>query len=133
MNDTVKRMHELACQARQHAYVPYITFKVGVCLRTENNTLFVGCNVQNSALPLGFCAESAAIASMITAGERKIIEIVIVADSQSLCTPCGGCRQQFAEFTVDNAVIHMGDLQTIRKTMLFKDLLPESFSAKNLG
>src|SRR3990167_10814178 len=114
MNEMLKKMHQLACQARQNAHVPYVDFKVGVCIRTENNRLFVGCNIQNSALPLGVCAEPAAIANMIVSGEKKIAELVLVADSKIACAPCGGCRQQISEFATPNTLIHLCDLNGVK-------------------
>jgi len=42
---------------------------------------------------MGFCAEHAAIAAMITAGENRIVKIVEVSSSDGFVPPCGRCRE----------------------------------------
>src|SRR3546814_8345594 len=48
--------------------------------------LHVGANAENAAYPLGLCAEAAAIGQMIAAGDRRIVEAVLVAEDDALCT-----------------------------------------------
>lgn len=132
MNELQQQMHTLACEVRPNAHVPYVDFKVGVCIRTPDNQLFTGVNFQNSALPLGQCAEPTAIGSMVTAGYQAIAEIMIVSDSVEVCAPCGGCRQQISEFASADTLIHLCDLNGIRKTMTMTELLPASFNAQTL-
>lgn len=45
-------------------------------------------------IPEGTCAEAGAIAAMIAAGDTRIAEICVIADSPELVLPCGGCRQK---------------------------------------
>lgn len=42
---------------------------------------------------MGFCAEHAAIAAMITAGENRIVKLVAVSSSDGIIPPCGRCRE----------------------------------------
>lgn len=42
---------------------------------------------------MGFCAEHAAIAAMITAGENKVEKIVAVGGDGKIMPPCGRCRE----------------------------------------
>ncbi len=95
-------MFERARAARQRAYAPYSRFNVGACLKTAGGALYAGCNVENAAYPEGLCAEAAAIAAMIAAGEREIAAIAIVGGledgAEVRCPPCGGCRQKLYEF-----------------------------------
>lgn len=132
MNDLLKKMHQLACEVRVNAHVPYVDFKVGVCLRSLDDQLFTGCNFQNSSLPLGQCAEPSAIGSMIAAGYQAIQEVVIVSDSKEICAPCGGCRQQLSEFSNADTLVHLCDLNGVRKTMTMAELLPASFNANTM-
>ena len=132
MSDHFKKMHQLACEARENAHVPYLNFKVGVCIRTPDNHFFTGCNFQNSSLPLGQCAEPTAIGSMITGGYQEIAEVVIVANSETTCAPCGGCRQQLSEFAKPDTPIHLCDLSGVREMLTMKELLPASFSASTM-
>ena len=122
-----KKMLAQAISARNNAYAPYSKFQVGCCIRTENNLFFAGTNVENVAFGTTQCAEGAAIGAMITAGERKIKDLLLVAINDSPCTPCGNCRQQLSEFAHPDMQVHVcnprGHLQTIK----FTDLLPYSF------
>ena len=83
-------LYDAARKVREHAYAPYSGFKVGAALRTASGAIFVGCNVENVAYPEGTCAEAGAIAAMCAAGEREIVELVVVAESSSPVPPCGG-------------------------------------------
>lgn len=127
MTEHFDEMFQKALEARKNAYVPYVDFKVGTCIRTADNQLFVGANFQNASLPHGQCAESNAVGNMITCGKQKIIEVVIVGDSDSL-SPCGGCRQQLKEFADNDTPVHLCNLNGLIKTVTMGELLPMSFS-----
>ena len=72
MNDDYKTLINAAIAAREKAYAPYSAFKVGAALLDELGNVHTGCNVENSAYPLGFCAEANAIGSMINSGAYLI-------------------------------------------------------------
>ena len=65
------KMFKMAIKAHKNAYVPYSGFKVESCLRSENDHLYIGSNVENAAYPQSQCAEASAIGSLITSGEKK--------------------------------------------------------------
>src|SRR5271166_3450591 len=67
--NAIDDLFALAMVARGRAYAPYSRFQVGAALRTESGAVFLGCNVENAAFPLGVCAETSAISAMIGAGE----------------------------------------------------------------
>ena len=102
-------MLELARAAMARAYAPYSRFAVGAVVRGENGTLYAGCNVENAAFPLGCCAEASAISTLIMAGERRIIEVLVVGKGPALVSPCGGCRQRLCEFADDATPVHICD------------------------
>lgn len=124
---------EKAKQVLFNAYCPYSNFSVGVCIRSENDQLFVGCNYENSAYPLASCAEGNAIASMIAAGCREIHEVVIMTHKVPLCPPCGGCRQRISEFAKPSTRIHLCALTGETKIFTLDELLPHRFDAKTMG
>ena len=66
-----------ADEARAHAYAPYSGFRVGAAVRDERGNVHTGCNVENAAYPLGTCAETAAIAAMISAAGTRIDTIAV--------------------------------------------------------
>ncbi len=69
---------------------------VGSTLVTEQGNLFSGVCIDTGS-GTGFCAEHAAIAAMVTAGEYRIAKIVAVwRDDEGVChvvPPCGRCRE----------------------------------------
>ena len=126
------KLFEAAKKAREFAHVPYSKFKVGAALLTSNNKIFAGCNVENAAYPQTQCAEASAIGNMISQGEKKIIEVLVIGSGNLLCSPCGGCRQRLREFADLKTPIHMCNTKGIQKTLDLEELLPESFGPENL-
>ena len=124
----MKDLLEAARAAFDHAHAPYSNFRVGAAVRAATGRVFAGANVENASYPEGNCAEASAIAAMIAAGERQITEALLVAASERLCTPCGGCRQRLAEFAGPEVPIHLCDPQGLRQTVTLGDLLPLSFT-----
>ncbi len=95
-------LFQAACAARTHAYAPYSGFRVGAALLCEDGRIFTGCNVENAAYPLCTCAERTALCAAISQGARRFLAIAIAGGTDEDCTqpcaPCGGCRQNLAEF-----------------------------------
>ena len=124
--------------ARRHAYAPYSSFTVGACVRSAGGNLYAGCNVENAAYPEGLCAEAAAIAAMIGAGEREIAAIAIVGGpagrAESRCPPCGGCRQKLHEFVGPAADADIDVyLDPDGEPVKLSALLVQAFGPKDLG
>jgi cytidine deaminase len=125
-------MLDLARRALANAYAPYSRFRVGACLRTASGRLYAGCNVENAAYPVGQCAEATAIGAMVCAGDRQIVEVVLLTEGPRLCSPCGRCRQQLAEFARSDARIHLCGPEGVRVTATMGDLLPLAFGPDTL-
>ena len=126
------QMFEAAKKARENAHVPYSKFKVGAAFLTEDNSIVVGCNVENAAYPQSQCAEASAIGNLISQGYKKIVEIVVIGSGNKLCSPCGGCRQRLREFSKLDVPIHMCNIDGHIKTSTLGELLPDSFGPENL-
>jgi cytidine deaminase len=131
--DRVDRMLDLARQALSNAHAPYSRFRVGACLRAASGRLYAGCNVENSAYPVGQCAEATAIGAMILAGDRAIVEVVVASEGAELCSPCGRCRQQLAEFARPDVRVHLCGPEGLRRTITLGELLPLAFGPETLG
>jgi cytidine deaminase len=125
-------MIERAAAVRGHAHAPYSGFHVGACIRAESGRLYSGCNIENAAYPQGQCAEATAIGAMVSGGDTKIVEILVMGDGARLCTPCGGCRQRMSEFAGPATPVHICDPEGLRQTIPLGDLLPYAFVADNL-
>lgn len=126
-------MLRLAAEVRARAHAPYSGFKVGACLRAEDGRLFAGCNVETIAYPEGLCAEAAAIGAMVAGGATRIAELLVLAEGEKLCTPCGGCRQKIAEFADPETPIHVAGPQGIRASFTLGELLPHGFDFERPG
>lgn len=124
---------DAARAARAQAHAPYSGFAVGAALRTRSGQVFTGCNVENAAYPEGICAETAAIAAMVAAGEREIAQVCIIADSAEPISPCGGCRQRLAEFAGPDLPVTMATLGGKTLTRSLGELLPLAFRSARPG
>jgi cytidine deaminase len=122
-----------AVAVQQVAYAPYSRYRVGVAVRTTSGSVHVGCNVENASYPLGTCAEAGAIAAMVAAGDRDVVEVVVVTDGDVPGSPCGGCRQRLREFAAPDVLVH--SLTPGAATVLTRsvaELLPDSFGPEFL-
>ncbi len=132
MSADLKDMIARAAAVRENAHAPYSGFHVGACIRAASGRLYAGCNVENAAYPQGQCAEASAIGAMVSGGDAKITEIVVMGEGERLCTPCGGCRQRLSEFAGPETPVHICDPEGLRQTIPLGELLPYSFGADNL-
>ena len=123
---------DAAALVREKAYAPYSNFQVGAAIRSVEGNLHLGCNVENVAYPEGTCAEAGAIAAMIAAGDSRIAEVAVIANSPAPVPPCGGCRQKLAEFAGGDVAVTLATTagQTLRTTVA--DLLPGAFDAGHM-
>lgn len=126
-----KTLTHKAIEAKANAHPPYSHFHVGAALLTEDNKIFLGCNIENSSYSLTICAERTAIFKAISEGERKFKAIAIASDSPDFITPCGACRQIIFD--------HCGEIDIIctngkGEYKIFKtsELLPFAFGDEDL-
>jgi homotetrameric cytidine deaminase len=121
-----------ATEARDRAHAPYSRYHVGAALRAEDGSIHAGANVENSAYPQGQCAEASAIGVLVAAGRTKVLEAAVIADSDEVCVPCGGCRQRLREFMPLDGTIHLCAASGERRTATLEELLPLSFGPEFL-
>ena len=114
---------------RENAHAPYSGFRVGAAIRSSIG-IHAGCNVENASFPEGICAEGGAITSMVAAGSKEILEVLVYAEAETPVAPCGGCRQKLAEFAGPEVKVSLAGPEGIRAVMTMADLLPASFSLK---
>lgn len=131
MNDIAKQLLESAKAAREKAYAPYSDFHVGSALITDKGTIFSGCNVENTSYGLTICAERTAIFKMISEGENRIDEILVIGDTDEYLPPCGACRQVIAEFSHKDTIIYMCNRQGEFKQIKVGELIPFTFFLEN--
>ena len=68
-----------AIEAQNNAQAKYSNFYVGCALLSDNNEVFLGCNIESAAYPSTMCAERVAIYSAIAQGITKFKAIAIAA------------------------------------------------------
>lgn len=122
-----------AARVRLNAHAPYSDFKVGCAIRSVEGHVYVGCNVENVAYPEGTCAEAGAIAAMIAAGDTRIAEVAVIADSPAPVPPCGGCRQKLAEFANGDVSVTMATTNGASELTQVGALLPGQFTAAHMA
>lgn len=128
----MKHLIDQAIEARKLAYTPYSNFHVGAAVLTKNKQVFRGCNIENASYGLTNCAERTAIFKAISEGEKEIEAIVVVGDTDGPISPCGACRQVMAEFCDENTKVILTNLKGEILETSIKQLLPGSFSSKDL-
>ena len=121
-----------AREVMTRAHAPYSRFHVGAALRAEDGSIHAGANVENSAYPQGQCAEASAIGVLVAGGRTRVLEAAVIADSDAICVPCGGCRQRLREFMPLDGVIHLCSAGGERRTATLEELLPYSFGPEFL-
>lgn len=127
------RLFEAATAARERAYAPYSKFRVGAAALFDDGVIYPGCNAENSSYSLTVCAERAAIFTAVTAGQRKLVAVAVVADAHLPCPPCGSCRQVMAEFGgADTMVGFRSAASGQEEKYQLQELLPYAFTKKFL-
>ena len=131
----IQKLYDSAINARLKSYSPYSKFKVGAALLLKDDNIIVGTNVENASYGLANCAERTALFSAITQGYKKddIKALLVVADTDAPCSPCGACRQVIVELMNKDADIILTNLKNDIKELTVKDLLPFSFSKDDLN
>ncbi|MBN2285612.1 MAG: cytidine deaminase [Tissierellales bacterium] len=123
---------EMAIEAREKAYVPYSSFKVGAAVLTKSGRVFTGCNIESASYSPTICAERTALSKAVSEGYREIDTVVVVGSLEKLSYPCGVCRQFIREFGKDIRIIVAKSTKAY-KTYTIEDLLPESFGPEDLN
>lgn len=97
-----------AVTVADHAYAPYSGYGVGAVAVGPSGRSHHGANVENAAYPAGLCAERAALAALVTHGERELRYVAVAAGDGSDCLPCGLCLQALSEFGDPDLVVRRG-------------------------
>ena len=128
-----KELIDHAFQAMKNSYARYSQFHVGAAVACRDGKVFYGANIENASYGATNCAERSAMFSAYSNGVRKedIEAIAIVADGETIATPCGICRQVMAELLdMDTPVYMSNGKEDLDLTV--KDLLPYAFTQEDL-
>ncbi len=96
---------------------------VAAAFLTDKGNVYTGVCIDVPA-GMGFCAEHAAAATMITAGESKIIKMVATGVDDNGCAPCGRCREFINSIHDDNylceVLLEDGTITTIGELLPYR-------------
>jgi cytidine deaminase len=123
MDNSFSELVQAARRVRAHSYSPYSHFAVGAAVQVASGDIFTGTNIENISFGLTICAERAAVAAAIAAGERDLRVLAVVTDSVEPAVPCGACRQVLAEFCPSLHVLSVTLAGTYKEDSL-EHLLP---------
>jgi cytidine deaminase len=120
-----KNLIKYAVDAQNNAQAKYSQFYVGCALLSNDDKVFLGCNIESAAYPSTMCAERVAIYSAIAQGVTNFKAIAIV--SKLSAKPCGPCRQIIYEYLGDIPIYVSNGQDEDYETHSIKDLLPYPF------
>jgi len=129
----------LAREAAQKAYAPYSRFLVGCAIESVDGEVVTGANMENACYRLGICAEQSALtAAQHRFGLDKVARIAVVGGAgETICTPCGGCRQAILEAAQlsgrDVEIICGSGEGSAVEHHRIGELIPFGFGPANLG
>jgi len=123
---------EAARSALDAAYVPYSEYTVGAALRTADDTVFTGCNIENANYSNSLHAEEVAIAEAVKAGHHEFDRLVVSSGARDGVTPCGMCRQTLAEFCADDLPVVCDEGGDSTTTYTLGELLPATIGPETL-
>ncbi len=98
---------------------------VGAAVLGAGGRIYTGVCI-DTACSLGFCAERAALAAMLTAGEYRAQRVCAVAADGRVLSPCGACREfmmQLGEGAGEIEVL----LDREGRTAKLRELMPEAW------
>lgn len=105
LDDTDRKLVDLARQATERSYAPYSHFRVGAAILLSNGEIVTGANQENVAYPSGTCAErTACYYAHATYPDATFKTIAIAARDTTgneitrPVAPCGACRQALLEY-----------------------------------
>jgi cytidine deaminase len=93
---------------------------VGSAILSKRGNLFTGVSI-HLYCGIGFCAEHAAVAEMIKAGETSI-QAIVACDESNVLPPCGRCRELLVQ--VDKSNFQCRVLLGNKEEALLQELLP---------
>ena len=91
--------------------------EVGAALLSESGKIYTGVCIETSC-SMGFCAEHAAAAAMVTAGENRVVKMIAVDTNGKILPPCGRCREFISQLHEENwqaeVMVKEGTIVTLR-------------------
>ena len=131
---TDRELLNMAFEAAENAYAPYSGLRVGAALECDDGSVFLGCNVENSAFGPTNCAERTAVFKAVSEGYRPgdLEELHLMVGSGNIGMPCFMCRQVITEFFEQDKKIFCYSTEGDMLTYKVSDLCPNPFGPDDL-
>lgn len=143
--DRREELLDAARDAASRAYAPYSRFHVGAALLFADGSVVTGANVENASYGLSLCAETVAVAKVLSEDWRGGLDAVAVfggmvdetghVNPRDVVTPCGRCRQVVSELAqlggTDPLILCIGGDEVVE--IRLSTLLPHAFGPANLA
>lgn len=94
---------------------------VSAAILSEGGNVYVGVCI-DTACSMGFCAEHAAAAAMVTQGENRVLKMIAVGANGEIMPPCGRCREFISQLHDNNLKTEVMVAEGVIVTI--QDLLP---------
>jgi cytidine deaminase len=94
---------------------------VGAAILSASGKVYTGVCI-DTACSMGFCAEHAAAAAMVTAGESRVVRMLAVGWDGHIMPPCGRCREFISQLNDGNLDAEIMVAENV--IVLLRDLLP---------
>ena len=94
---------------------------VASALCTPDGKVYTGICI-DTACGMGFCAEHAAIAAMLTAGELGEISQIVAINERGVIPPCGRCREFLVQVSEANLATEV--MVSENEVVTLAELLP---------
>ena len=104
---------------------------VSAALLTDRGNVYTGVCI-DTACSLGMCAERAAAAAMISAGECKVVKLVCLMPSGEPGLPCGACREFLMQLAQKNSRMEILVSHTELRTVTLGKLMPRWWGASRM-
>lgn len=92
---------------------------VAAALLTDKGNVYTGVCI-DTPCSMGFCAEHAAAAAMVAAGESRIVKLVAWKEAEGPVPPCGRCRELLYQLNHENLaceVLLPGGVKTLTQLL----------------
>lgn len=106
------------CNPRQLSKNSYAA-TVGAAIVTDRGNIYTGVCI-DTPCSMGFCAEHAAAAAMVAAGESRIVKLVAWKEAEGPVPPCGRCRELLYQLNHENLaceVLLPGGVKTLAQLL----------------
>ncbi len=124
---------ELLVQLLGEAVIPNSDFPVSaILLSKQEDVCFTGVNIEVSDWAKGLCAERIALSKALASGVNEFANISVHTLKGEFSSPCGACRQVLHEH-LPLSKVELFHADATYSEHFVIDLLPFSFTSKNLG